>query len=330
MMHFRNTKLILLIIFIFISCSNEEENNIFDESSFSYDMDFNNYDIMNSDSLSYQLSIDILDPKIQTIDMSIHNDSEIYEKFSIINLDSTQIFNGKISLMNNKSFSVSFSNNRNGIVAFDYKIPEKRNINTTLFFNNESSFKKHSFLFEKDFIATDSFIYDEFKRYSFSDSEVIVLYDIDNLSNQSVVDIQRFLLNGGFLVVFLSQNFEKNKDLIYSLGYPEVKAIRGSARNQFFPIENINFVSKDFSDANSLFNQSKIYRYIELSQNERQYSSISFSNNDPLLVEKKILDGKAFFITTKLDKSWSNNDFQSALSDIIDRIFFQKIISNAY
>ena len=93
MMHFRNTKLILLIIFIFISCSNEEENNIFDESSFSYDMDFNNYDIMNSDSLSYQLSIDILDPKIQTIDMSIHNDSEIYEKFSIINLDSTQIFN---------------------------------------------------------------------------------------------------------------------------------------------------------------------------------------------------------------------------------------------
>ena len=71
MMDFRNTKLLLLIIFIFISCSNEEENNIFDQSSFSYDMDFNNYDIMNSDSLSYQLSIDILDPKIQTIDMSI-------------------------------------------------------------------------------------------------------------------------------------------------------------------------------------------------------------------------------------------------------------------
>ena len=169
MMHFRNTKLILLIIFIFISCSNEEENNIFDESSFSYDMDFNNYDIMNSDSLSYQLSIDILDPKIQTIDMSIHNDSEIYEQFSIINLDSTQIFNGKISLMNNKSFSVSFSNNRNSIMDIDYTIPEKRNVNTTLFFNKESNLKNYSFLFEKDFITSDSFIYDEFDKYSFSD-----------------------------------------------------------------------------------------------------------------------------------------------------------------
>ena len=138
------------------------------------------------------------------------------------------------------------------------------------------------------------------------------------------------LLNGGFLVVFLSQNFEKNKDLIYSLGYPEIKAVRGSARNQFFPIENVNFVNKDFSDTDTLFNQSKIYRYIELSQSERQYSNISFSNNDPLLIQKDILDGKTFFITTKLDKNWSNNDFHLALSDIIDRIFFQKMISNAY
>ncbi|GIS42823.1 MAG: hypothetical protein Ct9H90mP15_08630 [Candidatus Neomarinimicrobiota bacterium] len=103
----------------------KKKKNIFYESSFFYDMGFNNYDIMNSDSLSYQLSIDILDPKIQTIDMSIHNDSEIYEKFSIINLDSTQIFNGKISLMNNKSFSVSFSNNRNGIELLTTKFLKK-------------------------------------------------------------------------------------------------------------------------------------------------------------------------------------------------------------
>ena len=329
-MYCRNIILLLFASFILISCSNKEQNNIFDESSFSYELDFNNYDIMNSDSLSYQLSIDILDPKMQTIDMSIHNNSEIYEHLSIVNIDSNQIFSGKISLMDNKSFSVSFSNNRNTIINLDYVIPEKRDINTTLFFNNESNFKRHSFLFEKDFINTDRFLYDEFKKYSFSDREVIVLCDIDNLSNQSIVDIQRFLLNGGFLVVFLSQNFEKNKDLIYSLGYPEIKAIRGSARNQFFPIEDINFVSKDFSGNNTLFNQSRIYRYIELSQNERQYSNISFSNNDPLLIQKDILDGKAFFITTKLDKSWSNDDFHLALSDIVDRIFFQKMISNVY
>ena len=329
-MYFRNIKLLLLVSFVLISCSNKEQNNIFDETSFSYNLDFNNYDIINSDSLSYQLSIDILDTAIQTIDMSIYSNSEVYDNLSIVNIDSNQIFNGKITLMDNKSFSVSFSNNRNTIINLDYTIPEKRDISTTLFFNNESNLKRHSFLFEKDFIVSDNFLYDEFEKYSFSNREVIVLCEIDNLSNQSIVEIQKFLLNGGFLVVFLSQNFEKNKDLIYSLGYPETKAIRGSARNQFFPIENIDFVSKDFSGANPIFSQSEIYRYIELSKKERQYSNISFSNNDPLLIQKDILDGKAFFITTKLDKNWSNNDFYPALSDIIDRIFFQKMISNAY
>ena len=329
-MYCRNIILLLFASFILISCSNKEQNNIFDESSFSYELDFNNYDIMNSDSLSYQLSIDILDPKMQTIDMSIHNNSEIYDHLSIVNIDSNQIFSGKISLMDNKSFSVSFSHNTKSIIDLNYTIPEKRNMNTILFFNNESNLKRHSFLFEKDFINSDSFLYDEFEKYSFSNREVIVLCEIDNLSNQSIVEIQKFLLNGGFLVVFLSQNFEKNKDLIYSLGYPETKAIRGSARNQFFPIENIDFVSKDFSGANPIFSQSEIYRYIQLSQNERQYSNISFSNNDPLLIQKDILDGKAFFITTKLDKNWSNDDFNSALSDIIDRVFFQRMISNEY
>ncbi len=329
-MYFRNIKIFLLASFILMSCSHKEENNIFDESSFSYKLDFNNYDIMNSDSLSYQLSIDILDPKMKIINMSIYNDSEIYEKLLIANLDSSQIFNGKFFLIDNKSFSVSFSNNNNSIVDLNYIIPKKRNINTTLFFNNESNLKSHSFLFEKDFITSDSFVYNEFEKYNFSNREVLVLCDIDNLSNQSIVDIQRFLLDGGFLIVFLSQNFENNNDLIYSLGYPETKAIRGSPRNQFFPIEYIDFVSKDFADANTIFNQSKIYRYIEVSQNERQYSNISFSNDDPLLIQKEILDGKAFFITTKLDKNWSNNDFDSALSEIVDRIFFQKMISNAY
>tara|TARA_Y100001970_G_scaffold264775_1_gene351722 strand:+ start:443 stop:1432 length:990 start_codon:yes stop_codon:yes gene_type:complete len=329
-MYFRNIKLFLFVSFVFISCSNKEQNNIFDENSFSYNLDFNNYDIINSDSLSYQLSIDILDPTIQVIDMSIYSNSEIYDNLSIVNIDSNQVFNGKISLMDNKSFSVSFSNNSNAIINLDYTIPKKRDISTALFFNNEYNFKRHSFLFEKDFIVSDNFLYNEFEKYSFSNREVIVLCEIDNLSNQSIVEIQKFLLNGGFLVVFLSQNFEKNKDLIYSLGYPETKAIRGSSRNQFFPIENIDFVSKDFSGANPIFSQSEIYRYIELSQNERQYSNISFSNNDPLLIQKDILDGKAFFITTKLDKNWSNDDFNSALSDIIDRVFFQRMISNEY
>ena len=109
-------------------------------------------------------------------------------------------------------------------------------------------------MFNKDFVTNENFIYNEFQKYNFQDKEIIILNDIDNLSNQSVVDLQKFLLNNGFIVVFLNPSFGNNKDLIYSLDYPDIKAVRGSSRNQFFTIENIDFVNKDFL-ANSTFGE---------------------------------------------------------------------------
>ena len=47
-------------------------------------------------------------------------------------------------------------------------------------------------------------------------------------------------------------------------------------------------------------------------------------------LEKEVLNGKIFFITTKINSNWSNTDFKSVLSDILDRILFQKMISNAF
>ena len=99
-----------------------------------------------------------------------------------------------------------------------------------------------------------------------------------------MVDLQKFLLNNGFIIVFLSHSFGNNKDLIYSLDYPDIKAIRGSSRNQFFTIENIDFVNKDFLAIDNIFTESKIYRYVKLENDENLFSKISFSTNDQLLL----------------------------------------------
>ena len=45
---------------------------------------------------------------------------------------------------------------------------------------------------------------------------------------------------------------------------------------------------------------------------------------------KEVLNGKIFFITTKINSNWSNANFKLVLSDIFDRILFQKMISNAF
>ncbi|GIT10191.1 MAG: hypothetical protein Ct9H300mP24_2770 [Candidatus Neomarinimicrobiota bacterium] len=322
--------IILLCLFLAKPHINQSSES-FDESSFLYDLNFNDYDIMNADSLAYQLKIDIKNPEVDNINMLISNGSTIYETLNIINIDSTQIINGSLPLNNSDSlFQISFLHRSNVITSLYHSIPEKKNIKIGSFFPNQSILENHSFLFNKDFITNENFIYDEFQKYNFQDKEIIILNDIDNLSNQSVVDLQKFLLNNGFIIVFLSSSFGNNKDLIYSLDYPDIKAVRGSSRNQFFTIENINFVNKDFLGIDEIFTKSKIYRYVQLENDENLFSKISFSTDDPLLLEKEVLNGKIFFITTKINSDWSNADFKSVLSDILDRILFQKMISNAF
>ena len=322
--------IILLCLFLAEPHINQSSES-FDESSFLYDLNFNDYDIMNADSLAYQLKIDIKNPEVDNINMLISNGSTIYETLNIINIDSTQIINGSLPLNNSDSlFQISFLHRSNVITSLYHSIPEKKNIKIGSFFPNQSILENHSFLFNKDFITNENFIYDEFQKYNFQDKEIIILNDIDNLSNQSVVDLQKFLLNNGFIIVFLSSSFGNNKDLIYSLDYPDIKAVRGSSRNQFFTIEDVDFVNKDFLAIDEIFTKSKIYRYVQLENDENLFSKISFSTDDPLLLEKEVLNGKIFFITTKINSDWSNADFKSVLSDILDRILFQKMISNAF
>ena len=322
--------IILLCLFLAKPHINQSSES-FDESSFLYDLNFNDYDIMNADSLAYQLKIDIKNPEVDNINMLISNGSTIYETLNIINIDSTQIINGSLPLNNSDSlFQISFLHRSNVITSLYHSIPEKKNIKIGSFFPNQSILENHSFLFNKDFITNENFIYDEFQKYNFQDKEIIILNDIDNLSNQSVVDLQKFLLNNGFIIVFLSSSFGNNKDLIYSLDYPDIKAVRGSSRNQFFTIEDVDFLNKDFLAIDEIFTKSKIYRYVQLENDENLFSKISFSTNDPLLLEKEVLNGKIFFITTKINSDWSNADFKSVLSDILDRILFQKMISNAF
>ena len=322
--------IILLCLFLAKPHINQSSES-FDESSFLYDLNFNDYDIMNADSLAYQLKIDIKNPEVDNINMLISNGSTIYETLNIINIDSTQIINGSLPLNNSDSlFQISFLHRSNVITSLYHSIPEKKNIKIGSFFPNQSILENHSFLFNKDFITNENFIYDEFQKYNFQDKEIIILNDIYNLSKQSVVDLQKFLLNNGFIIVFLSSSFGNNKDLIYSLDYPDIKAVRGSSRNQFFTIEDVDFVNKDFLAIDEIFTKSKIYRYVQLENDENLFSKISFSTDDPLLLEKEVLNGKIFFITTKINSDWSNADFKSVLSDILDRILFQKMISNAF
>ena len=338
MINFKNRKLLLstiliafIIILILPSCSkpsSEESIIINKEVSFDYNLEFNDIDIMNSDSLYYELTFDMIG--MEFIDMSIEIDDILYNSFKIVDIDSSsQVLGGYIPFNeNNMNIKVSFID-KGIVIANQYHvIPLRRNIEVLTFSNNINS-KYFDSLFDKNkFVNNNNIIYDKFKKYDFTNTEVIILNDLDMLSEKMIVELQKFLLNEGYIFVVMNKNIKDNNELSYSLGYPQVKAIRGSSRNQFFSVTNQEFLNEYSFLSKNLVNQSQLYRYFELKDNEEEFSKIMISTNDPLLLEKEVLGGKIFFLTTKIDPNWSNKSFNLVLNDILNRVFFQRLLTD--
>ena len=158
MINFKNRKLLLstiliafIILLILPSCSkpSSEESIINEEVSFDYNLEFNDIDIMNSDSLYYELTFDMIG--MESMDMSIEIDDTLYNSFKIVDIDSSsQVLGGYIPFNdNNMNIKVSFIDK--GIVIADqyHAIPLRRNIEVLTFSNNISS-KYFDNLFDKN------------------------------------------------------------------------------------------------------------------------------------------------------------------------------------
>lgn len=339
MINFINKKLLSIITLMTLStgltlysCSKstyqEEKLVNIEEPSFEYSLEFNDIDVMDSDSLYYELAFDMTG--IDNLDMSIKIDESLYDSIVITDIDSSiQILSGYIPLNpDGIDINVSFINNDIILSNQDHTIPALRDIEV-LTFTNKGNNKYFNSLFKDSKIVNNKNItYDKFKKYDFANTEVIIIDDLDILSEKMIVQLQNFLLNEGSIFVLMNQNIIENNKLFYSLGYPKVKAIRGSSKNQFFSMIDQGFLKKYSFYSKDLINSSELYRYFQLKDSQEEFSKIMISTNDPLLLEKEVLGGKIFFLTTKIDSDWSNNSFNLLLKDIFNRVLFQRLLTD--
>ena len=322
--------MIVIILFLY-SCSeskSEESGKRVEEVSFDYSLQFNDIDIMSAESLHYQLTFDMVG--IKSLNMSIEINDILYSSFNIVDIDSSdQVIDGNLPFNQEEmNIRVSFIKD-DFIMAEEYhRVPKTREVEV-LTISNSSSDKHFDTLFDKNkFVNNSNIIYNKFKKYDFANTEVIILNDINSLSEKIIVELQKFLLNEGYIFVLMNDNIKDNNELYYSLGYPNIKAVRGSSRNQFFSLQDKDFLEKHAFTSIDLVSQSKVYRYFQFREDEEKFSKIMISTGDPLLLEKDVLGGKIFFLTTKKDSDWSNKSFDLLLYDILTRIFFQRLITN--
>mgnify|MGYP001170738049 FL=1 len=321
----------IFISIVIISCTDSVSEDLgSDEPTFKFDytVQYNDLDMFKTDSLSYEIAYNM--SGFNEIDLTINIDSLFYKSLTITNKDSLDyVYADKIPLSNNGiDISMSFAYNDSVIAENYHNVPVIKPVKTlTLSLGRNGTYFDR--LFDKSkFIINDNIIFDQFTNYDFGEVDIVIINDLDTISDKTIVQLQKFLLGSGWIFVVMNDDIKSNNDLYYSLGYPKGKAIRGSSRNQFFSIDRNEFLSRYSFSSQKLVKQSEIYRYFQFKNNENEFANIMISTGDPLLIEKDILGGKIFFLTTKTDSNWSNDTFNKLLDNMLHTIFFQRLLSN--
>ena len=112
--------------------------------------------------------------------------------------------------------------------------------------------------------------------------------------------------------------------LSQTLDYPDIKAIRGASRKQFFNLKNE--YSKKYLSANK--DEFQIYRFFEIKNFKDEEVYFLLSTNDPLVIKKNIFGSDILFVTTQLDDNWTNKFFNEFVYDLFLELVYEQVIVN--
>ena len=314
--------LIILLSLYFLSCGDNsfQENNKIKDSEINVNFSSNDLSLINSDSLLVNFQFENSDSSL--VKASWYTKSELNGEFNF-KIDSLNNIYKSIPV-SQEADSVFIKLSQNDIVInyFDINIPRREEKNILIISDKKSIFTElieNNRLFNSEIITTE-----KFKKYNFSDSDVLIIENVDDFSNNLIREIQKFI----FLqkpILFMMSNSETDKIFLsQTLDYPDVKAIRGTSKNQFFNLKN-EYAKKYLSTNKDKF---QIYRFFEIKNFKDEEVYFSISTNDPLIIKKNIFGSDILFITTQLDGDWTNEFFNEFIYDLFLELVYDQVIVN--
>ena len=310
--------LISLIIIFIVSCIQKEAENKKIEQ-ISTNISLQKLSLVSSDSLSFKITYS--NPNNFNALLLFKDDENILSKTEIIQ-DTTEIIYQKVFLPNDlESISARLVHSEIENEVFLFELPKLINQNITIVSDNQSIFKKtlsKNKLFEIEELKVNNFI-----KYDFTESDILILEDINFYSDYLIEAIQKFILSKKKLIIFMTPNLNQSIFLSQTLSFPEIKAVRGTSKNQYFEI-------LEKSDGDSILknnSQAKIFKFIDV-KNFDNNIDYSLSTNDPLIIKKNILGSNTIFITTLLKDDWVNESFNDFIYDIFLDFIYDEIVIN--
>ena len=312
----------MLLSLYFFSCSDSsiQDNNKIKDSKMNINFFSNDLSLINSDSLLVNFQFD--NPDSSSVKASWYTKSDLSGEFNF-EIDSLNNIYKSIPV-SQEADSVFIEVSQNDIVInyFDINIPRREEKNVLIISDKKSIFAElieNNKLFDSELIKTE-----KFKKYNFANSDILVIENVNDFSNNLIREIQKFMLLQKPILVMMSNPENDKSFLSQTLDYPDVKATRGTSKNQFFSLKNE--YSKKYLSTNK--DEFQIYRFFEIKNFKDEEVFFTISTNDPIVIKKNIFGSDILFVATQLDSDWTNKFFNEFVYDIFLELVYDQVIVN--
>ncbi|MFL3007229.1 MAG: vWA domain-containing protein, partial [Candidatus Neomarinimicrobiota bacterium] len=162
------------------------------------------------------------------------------------------------------------------------------------------------------------------KRLFLNDLDVILVHNIEGISEEGVQDLESFLKKGGGIIWFQGDSNVENfhLDLFSRLNFPKQENLVNSGGGVFNTevISDKSYLLKDLQKRTIEKELPEIFKYIKISNPPNHEVHWKLNNDDPLLLEFSEGIGNIFYFSTLLDFDWTDLPIRGMIVPLLYRL----------
>ena len=177
---------------------------------------------------------------------------------------------------------------------------------------------------DRSFLNISRIFQSKIKRLFLDDLDVVLIHNVEGISEEGVQDIESFLKKGGGVIWFQGnskvENFHSN---LYSrLDFPNQENLVSSGGGVFNTevISDQSYFLQDLQKRTIEKELPEVFKYIKVATSPNHKVHWRLNNNDPLLIEFSNGIGNIFYLSTLLDFGWTDLPIRGMIVPLLYRL----------
>ena len=177
---------------------------------------------------------------------------------------------------------------------------------------------------DRSFLNISRIFQSKIKRLFLDDLDVVLIHNVEGISEKGVQDLESFLKKGGGVIWFQGDSSLENfhSDLFSMLDFPKQEKLVTSGAGAFNTevISDQLYFLQDLQKRTIQKELPEIFSYIKVAISPNHKVHWKLNNDDPLLLEFSKGIGNVFYFSTLLDFGWTDLPIRGMIVPLLYRL----------